>query len=140
MDELARGQYFVVLVKIVRQRPEHVATALKRHPRTYGWKFVTIEKFDAVPEHFREVFHAIMTKGICVDGTAYGGYALTPHGRGKKYGVFKPEETRYRAGCKITLDQRGITIREVKFHSAQFLKLLETHWEVNQYIASGRLI
>ena len=136
IDELKRGQYEVILVKKLPQRPEHVASAIRRHPKMYPYVFVTIHKFEKIPEHFWTIYFAILRKGA-IDGTVYGNYSLTLHGRGKKYGN-PPKEARYRKGCSFYFTSQGIKVYDVGFGHSAFRMLLNSIAEVNAYLQGGR--
>jgi len=140
LEELERGQYVLILVKKIPQRPEHMASVMSWFPKIYPWRFITIEKWDKIPEHFMEIYHAMMRKGREVDGTIFGLYAIVLHGRGRRYGVKKPLETKYRAGCLLKYNVKdGIKIYDVKFNNKPFLRLLNTVHDVNAHLLGGTI-
>jgi len=124
LEDLDRAKYVLLLVKVVPQRPEHIAARMKRFPSMYPLKFYHLKKFDKIPEHFMEVFHAMLRLGIDVDGTPYGTYALTVQGKGKGVGHFK-------AGAKISYDSNGIRVYDVTFTNRYFLDMLATAKDIN---------
>jgi len=133
LDELKRGQYVLLVQKKLPQRPEHIASTLKRHPTMYRKVFITLYKFDKIPESFWDVYHVILRKGA-VDGTIYGEYALTLHGRGRKYGN-PPYEAKYRAGCSfIFTHNKGFRFFDIRCSHVAFRALIESAREVNAYL------
>jgi len=125
-EEIERSQYVLILVKKIPHRPEHIASALKRHPHLYPYRFITVHKFEKIPENFFDVYLMMIRKGKQVDGTPYGLYYLSLHGRGKKFGVFNPKEVRYRAGCHVSFDASGIRFFDIRCSHPAFLRLLES--------------
>jgi len=135
LDELKRGQYEVMLIKKLPQRPEHVASTIHRHPKMYPYIFVTIHKFEKIPESFWDIYFAIIRKGA-VDGTIFGRYALSLHGRGKKYGN-KATEARYRKGCSFSFTQKGFRFYDIGFAHQAFKVLISSAGEVNARLQRG---
>jgi hypothetical protein len=125
-EEIERTQYCLMVIKIIPQRPEHIASAIKRHPHMYPYRFVCIHKFEKIPDNFFEVYHVMLRKGKQIDGTPYGHYYLSLHGRGKRFGVYKPKEVKYRAGCHVRFDATGIKFEEVKCSHPAFIRLLKS--------------
>lgn len=125
-EELERAQYVLILVKKILQRPDFVASkyGLKMHPHLYPYRFITVHKFDKIPENFFEVYNIILKKGRQVDGTPYGNYYLTLHGRGKKFGQYNPKEAKYRAGCDVIYDASGIKFANINCSHPAFVRLL----------------
>jgi len=119
LEDLDRGKYVLLLAKAVPQRPEHIASRIKKFPSMYPLKFHHLKTFEKIPEHFIEIYHAILRLGIDVDDTPYGTYALTVQGRGKGAGHFK-------AGAKINYDSNGIRVYDVSFRNRYFLEMLLT--------------
>jgi len=136
-DEIQRQQYKLILSKIIEQDPMFIATMIKRFPKIYRFKFHTIEVYEKIPEHFWEIYHAIKLLGPKVDGSEYGVYALTLHGRGKKYGQTDADKARYLAGCKIVYDvtkEQPLTVKDVKCSIRVFDSLLRTISDINALI------
>jgi hypothetical protein len=123
LNDLENYQFQLYLSKHLHQRPEHLASSLKKHPHMYSYIHVHIMKWDSIPERFLEVVRAIERKGKIGDGNMYGTYALTLHPRAiadKKF----PRQ--YIAGCLVTVSIRdGYVIREVKCRAKPFQKLLQ---------------
>jgi hypothetical protein len=131
LREIKRGQYTLWLVKKIPQRPEHMITATSWYPKVYPYKFITLHKWEKIPEHFNDIFHIIIRKGS-IDGSIYGLYSLVLHGRGKRFSQTNPEEVRYRAGADFVFTaSKGLRITEINFHQSEFLRLLHTIKEVN---------
>jgi hypothetical protein len=127
MDDLERAKFSMFLAKVVRQRPEHIASSLKRHPHCHGYIFVHLYKWDSIPSHFREVVFQIVRHGPRVDYSTLGEYVITLHGRGKGYQQFDKRKTQYIAGCKLFVSiDKGIQVKDVKCHVDAFKWLLIT--------------
>jgi hypothetical protein len=124
LRDLERSKYEVFLQKTIRQRPEHLASALKRFPHAYGFIFVHVAKFESVPAHFMTIKRSIELSGRRIDGQIAGTYALTLHG---KASCGNPEQVRYMAGCKLIVSvEKGIQVKEVKCRVPPFKWLLQT--------------
>lgn len=122
--ELLRGNYELFLQKTIRQRPEHIASAIKRYPHMYGYIFVYLTKWDAIPVHFMEVKRAIERSGRRIDGRLEGTYCLTLHG---KRSCGKPSHVRYLSGCKLLVSiSKGIQVRDIRCNILPFKWLLQT--------------
>lgn len=128
LENMERQAWELLLAKHVRQRPEHLASALKRHPHCYGFIFVHLYKWETqIPSHFREVVFQITRHGPRVDYSTLGTYSLTLHGRGKNYNQCDSNKVRYLAGCKLHVSVAdGIVVDEVKSNVQPFLWLLQT--------------
>jgi len=137
-DEITRSQFILILSKILPQRPEHIATVISWFPKMYPYKHVTIEKFEKIPRTFFPIYHAVLFKGGKLeDGSVYGTYSLTLHGRGKRYGQNRPSKARYLAGCKFIYDiskPKPIRIVDLKCNIRVFLNMLHTVKDVNAVI------
>jgi len=137
-SEVKRSQFTMQLVKLVKQRPEHIATVVRWFPKVYPYVFVLVEKYEEIPEHFSEVFHAIVRKGREIDGSPYGRYALTLHGRGKKYGQTNPGLVKFLGGCVFVFNPKNrkqpLKVVKLKCRFDVFLKFLSTMNDVNAVI------
>ena len=125
-EEVERAQYCLMLIKIIPQRPEHIASAIKRYPHMYPYRFICIRKFEKIPDNFFEIYQAMLREGRQIDGTPYGHYYLSLHGRGRKFGVYNPKEVKYRAGCHVRFDARGIKFSEIRCSHPAFIRLLKS--------------
>ena len=132
LDAIERKKYTLQIVKKIPQRAEHIASVLHWSPKVYKYRFITIHKFEEIPEHFIEVLRVITTKGKQVDGTSYGLYELVLHGRGKKYGQTDPTKVRYLGGATISYSRKGLRIERIQVRISVFLKFLKTVQEVNR--------
>ena len=132
VDEIvSASQYTIILTKKVKQRDEHLISAMTYEPKYFRWCHVFVSHFSRIPSHFDEIFRAMETEGRQLNGTRFGVYALCPHGRGKVYGI-PGKECRYRKGAIVDYDsKRGLIVRNIKFHHRAFDKLLKTVDEVN---------
>jgi hypothetical protein len=127
LDDLERQKFELLLAKVVRQRPEHLASALKRHPHCYGYIFVHCHKFNSIPRHWREVVFQIARCGPRVDRSSLGTWVCTLHAFGKEHGQFDKSKVRYMAGCKFHVSiVDGIVVDEVNSNVKPFLWLLQT--------------
>jgi len=125
------NKFEMFVQKHINQEPIHIIAIMPYFPKIYPYRFITIHTFEHIPSHFNEVAHIIRTKGIDVDGTPYGRYSLTLHGRGKKYGG-SPKHVKYLAGCLVLYDgAHGFQIREKKFGNMVFDHMLKTHMDTN---------
>lgn len=130
-ERLSAGEYTLILNKCVHQRPEHIISVKTYFPKIHKYVFAHVHKFEEIPSHFNEIHYMILRKGKEIDGSIYGRYALTPHGRGKAHGL-KGSDCRYKAGCIINFDAKNsYVIKDKKFNQIAFNKLLSTVKEVN---------
>jgi len=138
LETIERKKYTLQIVKKILQRPEHLASVLHWSPKAYKYRFITIHKFEEIPEHFIDIFRVILHKGIKVDGTSYGLYELVLHGRGKKYGQTDPQKAKWLGGATILYDSKGLKIKRIQVRIPIFLKLLRTINDVNNFIRRTR--
>jgi len=132
LDAIERKKYTLQIVKKIPQRPEHLASVMSWSPKAYKYRFITIHKFDEIPEHFIEVLKVILFKGRQVDGTPYGLYELVLHGRGKKYGQTDSTKVKYLGGATVSYNGKELKIERVQVKIRVFLKFLATIREVNR--------
>jgi hypothetical protein len=137
-DKVERMKYTLQVVKKVEQRPEHIASVLYWSPKVYKFKFITIHKFEEIPEHFIDIYRVILFKGAQVDGTPQGLYELVLHGRGKKYGQTNPERAKWLGGATISYDSKGLQVKRIQVRIPVFLKLLRTIKDVNSILKGDR--
>lgn len=131
-ETVLASQFTLMLNKVLPQRPEHLIAAMHYEPRYYKYIFVHAHKFERIPSHFDEVMFWIERAGKDLNGTKYGIYALTPHGRGLKYGLVG-KDCRYKAGCIVEFSEnKGLKPVEVKFNHVVFNKLLASIKDINR--------
>lgn len=130
--EMKRSQFSLQLQKILPQREEHMVVMLPKAPKTHPFVFVNTEDWDTIPEDFNEVYNAMLRLGRETDGSEYGDYSLTLHGRGKKYGQFDKDKARRIAGCNISYSrEKGLKVSKLSCNIDVFLMLLKQMREIN---------
>jgi hypothetical protein len=134
-DQALRNQYTVMLEKLLPQRIEHLIAVTEYFPEIDNTVKVHIYKWDNIPHHFNEVWRVIVLEGKRLDGSEYGIYSLTCHGRGKAYGL-KGKQCRYCAGIKFSYypAPKGFKIIDRDFHHKIFDIFIGTMKESNSRI------